>query len=184
MRKKHVGCREVELWGKSVQFSSVTLSCLPLCNPMDCSTPGFPVLHHLLELAQTHVYRVGDAIQPSHPLPSPSPPAFNLSQHQGLFWVSSSHQVAKVLELQLQHLNPARKQLPGSQLMASCLKPPQPASLHVHQPPTLLFTQEPQGATHPLWGHPGGIQNSKTRTVTFLVTVNTIKALMMQFSVR
>ena len=71
---------------------------------MDCSTPGFPVLHHLLELVQTQVHRVGDAIQPSHPLMSPSPPAFNLSQHQGLFtWVSSLHQVAKVLEFQLQH---------------------------------------------------------------------------------
>ena len=68
---------------------------------MDCSTPGLSVLQHLLELAQTHVYWVSDAIQPSHP---PSPPAFNLSQHQGLFrWVSSSHQVAKVLEVQLQH---------------------------------------------------------------------------------
>ena len=69
---------------------------------MDCSTPGFPVNHQLLELAQTHVHRVGDAIQSSHPLSSPSPPALNLSQHLGLFqWVSSSHQVAKVLELQL-----------------------------------------------------------------------------------
>ena len=73
-------------------------------DPMHCSTPGFPVLHHLLELTQTHVHQVGDAIQPSHPLLSPSPPAFNLSQHQGLFqWVGSSHHVGKVLELQLQH---------------------------------------------------------------------------------
>ena len=88
----------------SVQFSSVAQSCLILFDPMDCSTPGFPVLHQLLELAQTHVHRISDAIQPSHPLSSPSPPAFNLSQHQGLLkWVSSSHQVAKVLELQLQH---------------------------------------------------------------------------------
>ena len=71
---------------------------------MDCSIPGFPVHHTLPELAQTHVHRVSDAIQPSHPLSSPSPPAFNLSQHQGLFQrVSSLHQVAKVLELQLQH---------------------------------------------------------------------------------
>ena len=60
---------------------SVAQSCLTLCDPMDCSTPGFPVLHHLPELAQTHVHLVGDAIQPSHPLLSPSPPAFNLSQH-------------------------------------------------------------------------------------------------------
>ena len=75
-----------------------------LCDPMDCSTPGFPVRHFLPEFAQTHIHWVGDAIQPSHPLSSPSPLALNLSQHQGLFqWVSSSHQVAKVLELQLQH---------------------------------------------------------------------------------
>ena len=66
--------------------------------PMDCSMPGFPAHHQLTDLAQTHVYRLGDTIKPSHPLSSPSPPTFNLSQHQGLFqWVSSSHQVAKVL---------------------------------------------------------------------------------------
>ena len=71
---------------------------------MDCSTPGLPVHHQLPEFTQTHVHWVGDASQPSHPLSSPSPPAFNLSQHQGLFqWVSSSHQVAQVLEFQLQH---------------------------------------------------------------------------------
>ena len=82
-------------------ISSGTQSCLTLCNPMDCSTPGFPVHHQLPELAQTHVHWVGDAIQPSHLLSSPSPPAFSLSQHQGLFkWISSSHPVAKVLELQ------------------------------------------------------------------------------------
>ena len=79
----------------SVQFSSVQL-CPTLCDPMDCSTPGLPVLHQLPELAQTYVHRIGDAIQPSHLLSSPSPPAFNLSQHQGLFqWVSSSYQVAR-----------------------------------------------------------------------------------------
>ena len=88
----------------SVQFSSVAQLCLILCDPMDCSTPGFPVYHQLLELTQTHVHCIGDAIQPCHPLLSPSPPAFNLSQHQGLFqWVSSSHQVAKVLEFQLRY---------------------------------------------------------------------------------
>ena len=88
----------------SVQFSSVAQSCPTLCDPMDCSTPGLPVHHQLPEFTQTHVHWVSDAIQPSHPLSSPSPPAFNLSQHRGLFkWVSSSHQVAKVLELQLQH---------------------------------------------------------------------------------
>ena len=77
----------------SVQFSSVPRLCLTLYDPMDCSMPGFAVHYQLPELTQTHVHRVGDAIQPSHPLSSPSPPAFNLSQHQGLFQrVSSSHQ--------------------------------------------------------------------------------------------
>ena len=86
------------------QFSSVTQSCPILCDPMDCSTPGFPVYHQLLELAQTQVHWVSDTIQPSHPLSSPSPPTFNLSQHQGLFkWISSSQQVVEVLALQLQH---------------------------------------------------------------------------------
>ena len=86
------------------QFSSVTQLCLTLCDPMDWSTPGFPVYHQLPELAQAHVHWVGDAIQLSNPLSSPAPPAFNLSRHQGLFqWVSSSDQVAKVLEHQLQH---------------------------------------------------------------------------------
>ena len=69
----------------SVQFSSVAQSCPTLCDPMDCSTPGLPVHHQLPEFTQTHVHQVGDAIQPSHPLSSPSPSAFNLSQHQGLF---------------------------------------------------------------------------------------------------
>ena len=87
-----------------VQFSSVVQLCPTLCDPMDHCTPGLPVRHQLPEPTQTHVHWVGDAIQPSHPLSSPSPPAINLSQHQGLFkWVSSSHQVAKVLEFQLQH---------------------------------------------------------------------------------
>ena len=88
----------------SIQFSSVAQPCLTLGDPMDCSTPGFSLHHQLLEGAQTHVHWVGDAIQPFHSRSSPSPPAFNLSQDQGLFlWVSSLHQVAKVLELQLQH---------------------------------------------------------------------------------
>ena len=86
------------------QFSSVAESCMTLCYPMDCSMPGFHVHHQLPELTQIHVHRISDAIQPPHPLSSPSPPTFNLSQHQGLFqWVSSSHEVAKVLEFQLQH---------------------------------------------------------------------------------
>ena len=88
----------------SVQFSSATQLCPILCDPIDCSKPCFPVHHQLLELAQTHVHRVGGTIHQSHPLLSPSPPAFNFSQHQGLFkWISSSHQVATVLEFQLQH---------------------------------------------------------------------------------
>ena len=88
----------------SIQFSSVAQSCPTLCDPMNRSTPGLPVHHQLPESTQTHVHWVSDAIQPSHPLSSPSPPALNLSQHQGLFkWVSSSHQVAKILEFQLQH---------------------------------------------------------------------------------
>ena len=87
-----------------VMFSSVDQSCLTVCDPTDCSILGFSVLHYLPELAQTHVHWVGDAIQPSHPLSSPFPPAFNLSQHQDLSqWVISSHLVAKVLEFQLQH---------------------------------------------------------------------------------
>ena len=81
-----------------IMFSSVAQSCPTLCNPMDRSTPGIPVHHQLPELAQTHVCRVGDTIQPSHPLSSPSPPTLYLSQHQGLFkGVSSLYQVAKVL---------------------------------------------------------------------------------------
>ena len=94
------------LWSvmQRAQFSSVAQLCLTLCDPMDCSTPGLPVHHQLPEPTQTHVHRVIDAIQPSHPLSSPSPPAFNLSHHQDLFQrVSSLHQVAKILELQLQH---------------------------------------------------------------------------------
>ena len=87
----------------SVQFSSVTQSCSTLCNPKDFSTPGLPVHHQLPEFIQIHVHWISDAIQPSHPLSSPSP-TFNLSQYQGLFkWVSSTYQVAKVLEFQLQH---------------------------------------------------------------------------------
>ena len=89
-------------WLTSVQSSSVAQSYPILCDPMNHSRPGFPVCHQLRESTQTHVHRVGDAIQPSHPLLSPFPPALNLSQHQGLSkWVSSSYQVAKGLEFQL-----------------------------------------------------------------------------------
>ena len=91
--KEGPGDRSEKEWRESVT----------LCNSMDRRAPGFPVLHYLPEFTQTHVYWVSDAIQPCHRLPPPSPPALNLSQHQGLFqWVSSSHQVAKVLELQHQ----------------------------------------------------------------------------------
>ena len=86
----------------SVQFSSVAQSCPTLCDPMNRSTPGLPVHHQLPEFTQTHIHRVSDAIQPSHPLSSPSPPAPKPSQHQSLFqWVNSSHEVAKVREFQL-----------------------------------------------------------------------------------
>ena len=89
---------------ETIQFSSVTWSC-PTLRPHGLQpTPGLPVHNQPLEFTQTHVHWLSDAIQPSQPLSSPSPPAFNLSQHQGLFkWVSSSHQVAKVMEFQLQH---------------------------------------------------------------------------------
>ena len=81
---------------------SVTQLCLTICDPMNRSTPGLPVHHQLPEFTQTHAHRVGDAIQPSHPLSSPSPPAPKPSQHQGLFqWVNSLHDVAKILEFQL-----------------------------------------------------------------------------------
>ena len=96
--------KNFEFSSKNNNHCSAAQSCLTLCDPMDCSTPGFPLLHCQLELAQTHVHWVDDVIQPSHPLSFSSPPASNLSQHQGLFqWVSSLHQVAKLLELQLQH---------------------------------------------------------------------------------
>ena len=90
------------IFKSSVQFSSVTQLCPTLCDPMNRSTPGLPVHHQLPEFTQTHIHQVSDAIQPSHPLSSPFPPAPNPSQHQSLFqWVNSSHEVAKVLEFQL-----------------------------------------------------------------------------------
>ena len=102
-------CKLFNLFKPQFQFSSVAQSCLTLCDPLGCSTPGFPVHHQLLELAQIHVHWVGDAIQPSHFLSSPPPPTFNLSQHQGLFqWVSSVHQVAKGLEFSFS-INPSNE---------------------------------------------------------------------------
>ena len=89
---------------RMIYCCSVAKSCPALCNPRDCSTPDFPIRHQSPEPAQTQVHWVSDAIQPSHPLPLPSPLAPNLSQHQGLFqWVGFSHQMGKILELQLQH---------------------------------------------------------------------------------
>ena len=85
-KKMRPPCKRVSSPQMSCCCCSVAKSYLTLCNPMDCSMPGFPVLHHLLEFAQTHVHWVGDAIQPSHPLWPPSPPALNLSQHQSPFW--------------------------------------------------------------------------------------------------
>ena len=100
-RNKYLYSSELDA---TVQFSSVQFNDSVVSDsvtPMDCYTPGFPVHHPLPELAQAHIHQVSDAIQPSHPLSSPTLPAFNLAQHQGLFqWLSSSHQVAKVLELQ------------------------------------------------------------------------------------
>ena len=101
---KYISCVKTCYYISVVVVVSVAQLCPTLCNLMDCSMPGFPVLHHLPELAQTHVLWVSDPIQSSHALLSPSSPAFNLSQHQDLFQrVSSLHQVAKVMELQLRH---------------------------------------------------------------------------------
>ena len=95
VRQKHIHL-------SSVQFSSVAQSCPTLCDPMNRSMPGLPVHHQLPEFTQTHIHRVSDAIQPTHPGSSPSPPAPNPSQHQSLFqWINSSHEVARVLEFQL-----------------------------------------------------------------------------------
>ena len=118
-------------WRVSGFFSSVQFSCSvisdTLWGSMNCSMPGLPVHHQLLESTQTHVHWVGDAIQPSHPLSSPSPPPLSLSQHQGLFqWISSSHQVAKVLEFQLQHQSfqwTPRTDLPYNGLVGSPCSP-------------------------------------------------------------
>ena len=97
---------------KQVQFSSVTQSCPTLCDPMNRSTPGLPVHHQLLEFTQTHVHQISDAIQPSHPLSSPSPPTPNPSQYQGLFQlVNSAHEVAKVLSFSF-NISPS-KEHPG-----------------------------------------------------------------------
>ena len=109
----------------SVQFSSFAQLCPTVCNPKNCSTPGLPVHHQLLEFTQTHVHQVSNVIQPSHPLSSPSSPAPNPSQHQSLFQCdNSSHEVAKVLEFQLQHhplqRNPRANLLQNGLVGSSC----------------------------------------------------------------
>ena len=123
----------------SVQFISIAQSCPTLCDPMNHRTPGLSVHHHLPEFTQTHVHRVSDAIQPSHPLSSPSPPAPNPSQHQSLFqWVNSSHEVAKVLEFQLQRHSLQRN--PRADLLQNGLvgSPCSPRDFQVSSP-TLQF---------------------------------------------
>ena len=95
---------KAQCWSLIITAVVQSLCHVWFCTSVNCSTPGFPVIRHLRKIAQTHFHWIGETIRPSHPLLSPSPPAFNLSQHQGLFQgVSSIHQVAKVLELQLQH---------------------------------------------------------------------------------
>ena len=126
----------MKLFHHSVQFSSVAQSCPTLCDPMNCSTPGLLVHHHLPEFTQTHVHQVRDAIQPSHPLSSPSSPAPNPTQHQSLFqWVNSSHGVAKVLDFQLQYhclqRNP-RADLLQNELVGSLCSPRTLKSLLQH----------------------------------------------------
>ena len=133
----------------SVQFSSVAQSCPTLCDPMNLSTPGLPVHHHLLEFTQTHIHWVHDAIQPSYPQSSPSPPAPNPSQHQSLFqWVSSSHEVAKVLELQLYHhsfqRNPRADLLQNGLVGSPCINSSALSLLHS---PTLA-------SIHDYWENP------------------------------
>ena len=125
-----------------VQFSSVAQSCPTLCDPMNRSTPGLPVHHQLPKFTQTHIHRVGDAIQPSHPLSPPSPPAPNPSQHQSLFqWVNSSHEVAKVLEFQLQHhffqRNPRADLLQNGLVGSPC----SPRDSQESSPTDLLYTK-------------------------------------------
>ena len=107
----------------SLQFSSVAQSCLTLCDPMNRSTPGLPVHHQLPEFTQTHVHQGSDAIQPSHPLSSPSPPPPNPSQHQSLFqWVNSLHEVAKVLEYWRSNQSILKEISPGCSLEGMMLK--------------------------------------------------------------
>ena len=136
----------------AVHCCSVAQSCSTLCNPMDCSTPGSSLLHHLPELAQTHVHWVSDAIQPSQPQSPPFPPPLNLSQHQGLFqWVSSSYQVAKLLHEwgSLTQIpsgagrKPKRKGRAGHFLWRNCGGPCEHHSAHI-----LLGEMEPRGHTY------------------------------------
>ena len=150
-----VGCHFLLQYNSSVQFTSLTQLCPTLCDPMNRSTPGLPVHHQLPELTQTHVHRVGDAIQPSHSLSSPSPPAPNPSQHQSLFqWLNSSHEVAKVLEFQLQHHSLWRN--PKSDLLQNGLvgSPCSPGDSQ-ESSPTPQFKRKPNSVIHKLkWQFP------------------------------
>ena len=110
-----------------LQFGSVAQSCLTLCNPMNHSTPGFPVHHQLPEFTQTHVHQVSDAIQPSHPLSSPSPLALNISQHQDLFkWVTLQNcgSLIRILSLEIQRWEKCRTRAPISDILLSSKKHP------------------------------------------------------------
>ena len=131
---------------KWLQFSSIQSFSPTLCDPMNCSMPGLPVHHQLPEFTQTHIHRVSDATQPSHPLSSPSSPAPNPSKHQGLFqWVNSSHEVTKVLEFQLQHQSFQQCVAPlSSQLLKSkLLLPGTPGSYSIAAFRTLGIRLQP-----------------------------------------
>ena len=131
----------------SFQFRSVAQSCLSLCDPMDCSMPGLPVHHQLPEFTQTHVHWVANAVQPSHLLLPSSPPAFNLSQHQGLFkWVSSLHQMAKVLEFHFS-ISPSNEY---SRLISLL-----PFNLYFILWQILLFIYIQHEGWHEIWKPPG-----------------------------
>ena len=142
----------------SVQFSSVAQSCPTLCNPMNHSTPGLPVYHQLPEFTQTHVHWVNDAIQPSHPLSSLSPPAPNPSQHQSLFqWVSSSHEVAKILELDCEESWAPKKWCFWTVVLEKTLESPldckeiQPVHPEGDQPWDFLGRNDAKAETPVLW---------------------------------
>ena len=135
------------LFCPSVQFSSVTQSCPILCNPMNCSTPGFPVHHQLPEAIQSHIHRLGDAIQPSHSLSSPSPPALNLSQHQGLFkWVGSLYQFSSVAQSCPTLCDPMNRSRPDLPVHHQLLESTQ---THVHRVSDVIQPSHPLSSPSP-----------------------------------